>query len=105
MSGWHRVSTTHDVPDGEVRLFTVATKEISVAHVAGEFFAFDDTCSHAEVSLADGMLEGYEIECCAHGARFDVRSGTVTCPPATEPIATYPIKREGDDIYVNLSGQ
>lgn len=83
-------------------LCTVADKDITVARVQGAFFAFDDTCTHALVSLADGTLEGFEVECCAHGARFDVRTGAVRCLPATENLNTYPVKREGDDLYVDL---
>ena len=85
-----------------MKRYVINGKDIAVAHIFGQFFAFDDTCSHAEVSLADGMLEGFEVECCAHGARFDIRSGAVKCLPATESIATYPVKREGDGVYVEL---
>lgn len=99
---WHLAGNIRDVNEGNMKCFRVQGKEIVIAKVHGELFAFDDTCTHAEVSLASGMLEGHIVECCAHGARFDIRTGAVASLPATEGITTYPVKREGDEAYVDL---
>jgi 3-phenylpropionate/trans-cinnamate dioxygenase ferredoxin subunit len=66
----------------------------------GEFYAIDDTCSHADVSLSEGDVVGCEIECWAHGSRFDLRTGTPNELPAMTPIQTYPVRVEGDSVLV-----
>lgn len=68
----------------------------------GAIYAIDDTCSHANVSLSEGELEGCQLECWLHGSRFDVRTGVPTGLPATEPVATYPVTVDGDDVVVSV---
>ena len=75
---------------------------IAVFRAGEEFFATDDTCTHAKFSLADGYVEGDEIVCALHEARFCLRTGRVLSPPATVALRTYPVKVEGDDIFVEL---
>ena len=69
----------------------------------GELYAVDDTCSHANVSLSEGELEGTTLECWLHGSRFDVRTGVPSGPPATAPIDVYPVKVEGGDVFVGTT--
>jgi 3-phenylpropionate/trans-cinnamate dioxygenase ferredoxin subunit len=69
----------------------------------GEVHAVDDTCSHANVSLSEGELDGCTLECWLHGSRFDIRTGIPSGPPATVPIAVHTVKIEGDDVYVALN--
>ena len=66
----------------------------------GSVHAVDDTCSHANVSLSEGELDGCTLECWLHGSRFDIRTGEPSGPPATTPIAVYPVKIEGDEVFV-----
>ena len=67
----------------------------------GEFHATADTCSHEKWSLGeDAELEGNEVVCPLHMARFDVRTGAPLCLPATTALRTYPLEIEGDDVYV-----
>jgi nitrite reductase/ring-hydroxylating ferredoxin subunit len=68
----------------------------------GEVHAVSDVCSHADVSLAEGEVDGLTIECWLHGSRFDLVSGRPTGLPATKPVPVYPVKIEGDDVYVSL---
>ena len=69
----------------------------------GELYAIDDTCSHANVSLSEGELEGTTLECWLHGSRFDVRTGKPSGPPATAPIDVYPVKVEDGDVFVGTT--
>ena len=71
---------------------------------SGRLHAFDDTCTHANVSLAEGEVEGGLIECWLHGSQFDMATGTPEQLPATQPIAVHTITVDGDDVYVTLSG-
>jgi 3-phenylpropionate/trans-cinnamate dioxygenase ferredoxin subunit len=68
----------------------------------GSLFAVDDTCSHGESSLSEGEVDGHEIECLAHAARFDLVTGRATALPAVAPIRTYPIRIEGEDVLVDV---
>jgi 3-phenylpropionate/trans-cinnamate dioxygenase ferredoxin component len=69
----------------------------------GDLHAVDDTCSHANVSLSEGEVDGCTVECWLHGSRFDLRSGKPDSLPATRPVPVYPVKIEGDDVLVSLS--
>ncbi|MGB3485354.1 MAG: bifunctional 3-phenylpropionate/cinnamic acid dioxygenase ferredoxin subunit [Mycobacterium sp.] len=92
-----------DLPPGESR--RVATvPPIAVFHTEdGEVLAIDDTCSHQDASLADGWLEGCEVECPLHASRFNLRTGAVDAPPAKLPVRTHVVEICGDVIYVELS--
>jgi len=75
---------------------------IALAYVDGKVFAVDDMCSHEDASLAKGSLHGECVKCPLHGSRFDLNTGAALDEPAEEPVKTYPVKIEGDDIMVKL---
>ena len=75
---------------------------ICLVRSEGEVHAVSDICSHADVSLAEGEVDGLTIECWLHGSRFDLVSGRPTGLPATKPVPVYPVKIEGDDVFVSL---
>ena len=97
-----RLGKVADIPEGDGKMFDLGDRWIGVFKVDGELFAVDDICSHQEAFLHAGMLEGYSIECDAHGARFDIRSGNVEQGPAVLPIDTYGVKIVGDEFEVDL---
>jgi len=99
-----RVCSVSDLPRvGAVQAEIAGEKVAIVRDSAGEIHAIDDTCSHANVSLSEGDVEDGEIECWLHGSRFDLRSGQPTGPPAVAPIAVYPVKIDGDDVFVSVT--
>jgi nitrite reductase/ring-hydroxylating ferredoxin subunit len=73
---------------------------VCVARTAGSVYAISDICSHADVNLSDGDVEDGTVECWLHGSRFDLRTGRPTGLPANRPVPTYPVKIDGDDVYV-----
>jgi 3-phenylpropionate/trans-cinnamate dioxygenase ferredoxin subunit len=75
---------------------------IALVRTEGEVFAVRDVCSHAEVRLSEGEVEDGTIECWLHGSCFDLRSGAAINPPATQPVPTYDVKIDGDDVLVSL---
>lgn len=75
---------------------------MAVCNVGGSLFAVDDVCTHDEGSLDQGELDGFEIECPRHLARFDVRTGEVKALPAVVPIDTFGVRVEGDDIELDV---
>jgi len=75
---------------------------VAIVRVGEDVFALRDVCSHAEVALSEGEVYDNTIECWLHGSCFDLRTGKPTNPPATQPVPTYRVKIEGDDVYVSL---
>ncbi|MEU9080449.1 bifunctional 3-phenylpropionate/cinnamic acid dioxygenase ferredoxin subunit [Kitasatospora sp. NPDC004745] len=76
---------------------------VSIVRTDEGVFAINDTCSHANVSLAEGEVEDCMIECWLHGSSFDLRTGKPSGLPATKPVAVYPVKIEGDDVLVSVN--
>ena len=79
-----------------------AGKNICVTRVGDLVFAIDDTCSHAEASLSEGDVSGFNIECWLHGSEFDLRTGEALTLPATIALATYPVRIEANSVTVEI---
>ncbi len=90
------VADVGEIPNGERLFIEVDDEFIVVFNIAGDFYAIADLCSHDDGPLGDGEIEGIEVACPRHGARFDVRSGKALTLPAVEAIPAYPVRvREG----------
>jgi len=72
-------------------------------HGDGNYYAVEAWCSHQKVSLMNGDLDDYELMCPLHGACFDVRTGKHLSLPAVKPIASYPVKLEGDRVLIEVA--
>lgn len=90
------------IAPGAVAAFDVAGRRIAVANVGGSFFAFDDACTHRHCSLAKGRLAGTTVTCLCHGSEFDVRTGTVLKPPASQAVRSYPVTVANDAINIDI---
>ena len=97
-----KVGKMQDVPPGSAKVYEVNGRAVAVCNVDGDLYAIDDVCTHDEGSLDQGELEGFEIECPRHGARFDVRSGEVVALPAVLPIDTFKVRVQGDDVEIDV---
>jgi 3-phenylpropionate/trans-cinnamate dioxygenase ferredoxin subunit len=98
-----RACALSEVPaDGAIGV-EISGEPVAVVRVGGEVYALRDVCSHAEVALSEGEVYDHTIECWLHGSCFDLRTGKPTGYPATEPVPVYPVKIEGDDVYVALT--
>lgn len=99
---WTTVCSTADVAEDGDSFRVDSTPRITVFNSGGELFATADTCSHAAFSLADGYVEAATVECPVHLATFCLRTGAALKMPAKDPIATYPVKADGDAVVVDL---
>ncbi len=99
-----RACALADVPEDGALGVEVQRMPIAIIRAGGEIFALRDVCSHEEVPLSQGDVYDRTVECWLHGSCFDLRTGKPTGPPATKPVATYPVKTDGDDVYVSLPG-
>ncbi len=99
MSEWVDVCGSDELLPGEYALAWLDDTPVAVYNIDGLLYAIEDTCTHDGGDLAGGQIFGFEVECPRHGARFDVRSGEVTRAPATEPVASFPVKRENGRVF------
>ncbi len=93
---------TSDVAEGTAIKVTVGDCDIALFNLGGTFYATDESCTHACASLVDGYIDGDEVECPLHGARFSIATGDVLAEPATERLATYPVRVEDDMILIGI---
>jgi len=99
---WHRVAAAADVGEGEAVAAEVGEHRIALCRVGGTIYAFENVCPHAFALLSDGFVEGGEIECPLHAARFDIATGECLAPPADRDLVIYPVKVEGDEVFVEI---
>ena len=94
-----------ELPDGSMRLVPGNGATIGLYRCAGALYAIEDRCSHDDGPLCEGVWDAdtCEVECPRHGSRFDLRTGKPSGPPATEPVPTYPVRVEGDDVLVDVA--
>jgi 3-phenylpropionate/trans-cinnamate dioxygenase ferredoxin component len=101
--GFSRACALAEIPAGEALAATVDGVGLAVVRNGDDVYAIYDECSHAAIPLSEGEVEGCEIECWLHGSRFDLRTGKPSGPPATDPVPTYPVRVEGDDVLVDVT--
>jgi 3-phenylpropionate/trans-cinnamate dioxygenase ferredoxin component len=97
-----RACALSDLSDNEPLAVEVNDDPVAIVKTGGDVYAIRDVCSHAEVPLSEGEVDGCTIECWLHGSRFDLRTGKPTGMPATEPVPVYPVKIEGDDVLIAI---
>ena len=102
MAGWLTVAREGEVPPEQVKVVTVGAKRLALCNVNGRYYVIDDVCTHDGWPLDQGELDGEEIECPRHGARFDVTTGRATCMPAVVPVKTYKVRVEGGEVQINV---
>ena len=103
MSDMVQVAEESELPPGGKLLTEVDGRAIALFNVEGRLYAIDDVCTHGGGPLAEGELEGCEIRCPRHGARFDVTTGKALCFPAFEPVASHRVETINRAIYVGLN--
>jgi nitrite reductase (NADH) small subunit len=102
MADFVKVAKTDEIVPGQGKMIEVGGKKIALFNVEGSFHAIDDTCTHRGGPLSEGSLEGNQVTCPLHGARFDVTTGEVLGPPASQGVARYNVRVEGSDIQVEV---
>ena len=100
MSKFVKVAETKDIVVGTGILVELEGERIALFNENGTFYAIGDVCTHSGGPLSEGDLEGDVVICPWHGAQFDVKTGEVISPPASEPVPTYRVKVEGGDILI-----
>ncbi|WP_277870389.1 MULTISPECIES: non-heme iron oxygenase ferredoxin subunit [Cryobacterium] len=101
-----RVCAKSELGLGEaIRVMVDGVAIALVIDSVGNCFALGDMCSHADISLSDGFVEGDELECWAHGGRFELSTGRARTLPASEPVPVYQVTIVDGDVYVDVNNQ
>ncbi len=97
---WIDAAPTSALADGQSISVAVGRRMIALARSGDDYFAVEDTCTHDGAELAGGAVEGTEIICPRHGARFCLRTGAALTPPAYEPVRVFETRIQGGRLWV-----
>ena len=102
MANWVRVASVGDCAVGKLAGAMAGDTPVVLANVEGRICALLDQCSHEEFPLSDGDLEGGDVVCTYHGARFDACTGARKALPAVLPVRSFPVEVRDGDVYVDI---
>ena len=100
MSDWVTACPLDELLPGTHRIADVDGIQVAVFNLDGQIYAIEDVCTHDGGVLTGGPIEGDQIVCPRHGARFCIRNGKALTPPAYEPVATFPVRVENGEVQV-----
>ncbi len=96
------VCTDSEVVEGRLLLTNPTDDGVVLTRFSGQIYAVSDTCTHEWCQLSEGRLDDEQLVCSCHGSVFDITTGEVLLPPATEPLPTFPVRLSGDQVQVLL---
>lgn len=99
---WVRVAPSSEVPESSNRTFEVGGTPVLIARAPMGLFAVGAICSHQYTPLEGGKMKACFIFCPLHGVRFDLRDGKPAGTLTDQPILTFAVKVEDDDILIDL---
>jgi 3-phenylpropionate/trans-cinnamate dioxygenase ferredoxin subunit len=100
MSDWVSVAKAGELAPGQWRTVDVDGTPVVVFNLDGDYYAIEDVCTHDGGQLTGGTVEGCEVVCPRHGARFAIKTGDALTPPAYEPTAKFPVRLHEGDVQV-----
>lgn len=103
MTNWIDVVKAETIAPGNYYTTNIASINIVIFNLAGDYYAVENVCTHDGGALAGGPIIGDEIVCPRHGARFCIKTGAVTQPPAYEDIRTFPVRIINDILQIQIS--
>ena len=102
MGEYVRVAKAGDVAPGTATCVEVSGTPIALFNIEGSFYAIGNTCTHRGGPLAEGLIEGDEVTCPWHGARYKIPTGEVLSPPAPTGVPKYNVRVQGDAIEIEV---
>ncbi len=102
MATWHDVAAAADVTEDTPVSVKVGEREIGIYALNGAYYALEDVCPHAYALLSQGFVDGDEIECPLHGAKFQIPTGKCTKEPGGRDLACFAVKVEGGRLFVRV---
>ena len=102
MPKFMKVATTDELEDQQAKLVEVEGQKIALFQVGEAFYALSDTCTHRGGPLSEGTVEGAEVTCPWHRAKFDIRTGAVLGAPARQDVKSYLVRVSGADVEIEV---
>jgi 3-phenylpropionate/trans-cinnamate dioxygenase ferredoxin subunit len=99
---WLRACLAQEIDEEDVVEVTLEGRPYAVFRIAAGFFATDGRCTHEQSPLADGFVSGETVECAKHNARFHIPTGKALRKPALHDLGTYPVRQEGEVLFIGL---
>ena len=96
-----KVLKKDDLPVGMLRELQVEGTAITLANVAGTFYAIDNICLHRGGPLSEGELMGNSVTCPWHGWQYDITTGQSLMNPAAG-LRTFRVEVRGEEVYVDI---
>ena len=101
MTGFVKVAKLNEIPHNASKLVEMQDVRVALFNLDGQLYAIEDVCTHDGGPLVEGeIVNGCEVECPRHGARFDIRSGRAVRFPAFEATNTFEVRVDGDDVWI-----
>jgi nitrite reductase/ring-hydroxylating ferredoxin subunit len=97
-----KIGSLKDFKEGEGKLIKIKDREIAVFRIKDKFYAVDEYCTHVGGPLHEGEIENGKVICPWHGAMFDLKTGRVLRPPASEDIKSYEVTIKGEDVFIKI---
>lgn len=102
MSKWISITKINEIPLGGHKAITINGTPVVLFNLEGEYYAIENRCTHQDFPLSEGCIIDNEITCPLHGAKFNIKTGEVTAPPAFMDVQTFAVRIEQDNIQVEL---
>ena len=103
MAKFVKVGNTSEFQDLEAgKLVDAGGQTIAIFDLGGNYYAIENTCPHRGGPLAEGEMDGEEVICPWHGARFNIKTGAVLAPPAPQGVKSFPVRVTGEDVEVEI---
>ena len=99
---FYEIAVAEELPNGERLFLEIDNILLVIFNVADSFYAIKDECSHEDMEIGDGDLEGHDLSCPHHGAHFDIRTGDALTLPAVEGIPAYPVRVKDGMIELGI---
>lgn len=103
MTNWTRACAADEIEAEDLIRFDHGDRTFAIYRSpADEYFCTDGLCTHEQVHLADGLVMDYVIECPKHNGQFDYRTGAAKRSPVCVNLATYPVKVEAGEVFIDI---
>jgi 3-phenylpropionate/trans-cinnamate dioxygenase ferredoxin component len=96
------IAPLSDLPSGERMFLDIGDEPVVLFNIAGNVYAIGDVCTHDGGPLGEGEMDGHQIICPRHGARFDVRNGKALTMPAIVDTPSFPVEIRDGIIYLGI---